>query len=136
MKEENKAGFAFWLEKGNPFSDRRSHGLIVSDNDFRHATNLAEESNESRMEYEQSKVGAGTHGTLTNGAMEQHPSSLNDEPNEDEDEDLLADFIDEDSQLPSRVSRGSKSGKSKDHRFHDIADENLILTGSAVGILR
>ena len=136
-KEESKAGFAFWLEKGNPFSERKSHGLILANTDFKHATKTMGESHISSTDNEQFKVSdAASCGTMTNGALEHHDSNLNDELNEDEDEDLLADFIDEDSQLPSRVYRGSNNGSSKDKRAQVITDEDLTLTGSAVGILR
>ncbi|KAE9620591.1 hypothetical protein Lal_00019965 [Lupinus albus] len=52
---------------------------------------------------------------------------------EDENEDLLADFIDEDSQLPSRISKPSHS-RSNSSRGND--EESTIQTGSSLCLLR
>ncbi|KZV47188.1 coiled-coil domain-containing protein 132 [Dorcoceras hygrometricum] len=52
---------------------------------------------------------------------------------EDENDDLHADFIDEDSQLPSRISRPNRSR----HQLSDGNDENSIAqTGSSLTLLR
>ncbi|XP_065865505.1 uncharacterized protein [Euphorbia lathyris] len=52
---------------------------------------------------------------------------------EDEDEDLLADFIDEDSQLPSRIS---KSNLSRSNYVHWKNDDIVAQTGSSICLLR
>lgn len=108
-KEEKQAGFSFWLDRGNPFSEKKNHGFpFASEN------------------------------TMERSEVEQHAGQTDDQEDE-ENEDLLADFIDEDSQLPSRVYNASKSaGVSpfKNGQAQVMDDENLILTGSSVGILR
>ncbi|MCO5614288.1 hypothetical protein L7F22_068566 [Adiantum nelumboides] len=110
---EDHAGFAVWLDRGNLFADKKSQGLGLFGN----------------------QGGAVDRGSLSNGTVEQHAEN-NGEVDDDENEDLLADFIDEDSQLPSRVYKSFKQISSRDGQPNIVDDENLILTGSAVGILR
>lgn len=128
-KEENQAGFAFWLERGNPFSDKKSQGFPMANNNIKQASKAMGQSY-GNIEDKEQFPGAGAQGTMVNGAVEQLPGQSG-EVEEDENEDLLADFIDEDSQLPSRVYKSFKNGQA-----HVVDEENLILTGSAVGILR
>lgn len=52
---------------------------------------------------------------------------------EEEDEDLLADFIDEDSQLPSRISK-PKLAKNSATNWHD--EEVSSQTGSSICLLK
>ncbi|KAH7405246.1 hypothetical protein KP509_15G062300 [Ceratopteris richardii] len=111
--KDGSSGFSVWLERGNPFTDKRIQGLPL-------------------IGHQGSAVDGST---MSNGAVEQHPCH-DEEPDDDENEDLLADFIDEDSQLPSRVYKSFKQSGSRDGLPHLVDEENLILTGSAVGILR
>eukprot|EP00250_Pteridium_aquilinum_P017784 c23783_g2_i2 orf=401-3664(+) len=126
--KENQAGFAVWLERGNPFGDKKGQGFPSASNDGNQASKGLRQS-------EDQFAGAVDCGTKSNGMVEHH-GHHSDEAEEDENEDLLADFIDEDSQLPSRVLKSFKQSSSKVGQAHIVDDENLILTGSAVGILR
>lgn len=116
--KENQAGFAVWLERGNPFGDKKNQGFPFASNDGNQASKYMREQVAGAVETSTMSNGAGAHDS--------------DEVEEDENEDLLADFIDEDSQLPSRVYKSFKHSC----QVHIADDENLILTGSAVGILR
>lgn len=116
--KENQAGFSVWLERGNPFGDKKNQGFPLASND----------GNQAAKYMQHQLAGAVDTSTMSNGADVHH----SDEVEEDENEDLLADFIDEDSQLPSRVYKSFKHSC----QAHIADDENLILTGSAVGILR
>lgn len=120
-----KGGFSDWIRTGNPFSLKITHtstegcspsqlnGAIASDyggntNDYLHGDKATpRKSDADRM----------------NGT-----SVL-----EDENEDLLADFIDEDSQLPSRIS---KPNNSRNHSSRWNGDEITAQTGSSLCLLR
>ncbi|BFI25231.1 syndetin [Marchantia polymorpha subsp. ruderalis] len=117
----SRAGFEDWLEKGNPFSDRKSQKVIVL------------------------TAGEGkTPGKLENGNTSSQLESVNSnggskkgsgEDEEDENEDLLADFIDEDSQLPGRRLSEQRRRPTKNAQLQDN-EGTLILTSSAVSLLR
>ncbi|XP_068645855.1 uncharacterized protein [Aristolochia californica] len=122
-----KNGFAQWLKLGNPFS-----------------SNLTYASNESP-----------DHPLLINGTMgscvidgKQTDVPLNNchsiktvvgshmngnSPVDDENEDLHADFIDEDSQLPSRISRPQNA---RNQSIHSNNADITAYTGSSLCLLR
>lgn len=116
---ENQAGFAVWLERGNPFGDKK---MPFTNND----------ANQASKHMQQKLAGVVETPSMSNGSAMGQDSHHSDEVEEDENEDLLADFIDEDSQLPSRVYKGFKHSS----QAHIVDDESILLTGSAVGILR
>ncbi|XP_027908822.1 syndetin isoform X2 [Vigna unguiculata] len=100
-----KNGFSHWIKSGNPFLQKLPpNGLVHGEFDDR--TPRKNDSNH------------------INGA-----SSVS----EDENEDLLADFIDEDSQLPSR---SSKPFHSRTLSSHGNDDENTTQTGSSLCLLK
>lgn len=100
----SQAGFSTWLSGGNPFVERHTM----------HSTGPA-----------------GEHGNMK-GTVNGSPELGVHEDGDDEDEDLLADFIDEDSQLPRRLSADAKVA---DRQGKGPLD-SYTLTGSAVSILR
>ncbi|KAJ7561332.1 hypothetical protein O6H91_03G024200 [Diphasiastrum complanatum] len=135
-KGMQQTGFLQWLERGNPFSERRTHnsaskaGVEKSLDDKLeratwdaqpvpelHGSNLVKENNSS--------------GTLSNENSR--------DPEEDENEDLLADFIDEDSQQPSRLYSSVRSELSASGSINKQLsgyDDLLTLTGSSIAVLR
>ena len=112
-----RAGFAEWIQKGNPFSEK---GLQSS------SSKSAERSSVKANGVDNLVVAA-------NGAVKAE------EDEDDENEDLLADFIDEDSQLPGRLyHKFHKSTSTRDMKDSQAAgdDQTLVLTNSSVSILR
>ncbi|KAL2652577.1 hypothetical protein R1flu_020705 [Riccia fluitans] len=116
-----RASFDDWLEKGNPFSERKSQKLLPSKAGEDKAVSMLENGN--------------TGGKVESASRNGDSTSGNGEDEEDENEDLLADFIDEDSQLPGR--RVSEQ-RRKYPKLDGLLDEEatLILTSSAVSLLR
>lgn len=113
----SRAGFADWIQKGNPFSEKGLQGS---------SSKLAERSS-VKVNGVDNPVVAG------NGAVNAE------EDEDDENEDLLADFIDEDSQLPGRLyHKFRKSTSTRDMKDSQAAgdDQTLVLTNSSVSILR
>ncbi|XP_048324974.1 uncharacterized protein LOC107410549 isoform X2 [Ziziphus jujuba] len=121
-----KSGFANWLKNGNPFSVKllptskegqsptHLNGAIHGEFDGSFADNLCGD----KVSPKKSDV---SHLNGTNSVLEE------------ENEDLLADFIDEDSQLPSRISK-PKLGRSHSANLDD--EENTAQTGSSICLLR
>ncbi|XP_050238888.1 uncharacterized protein LOC126688282 isoform X2 [Mercurialis annua] len=115
-----KSGFTSWLQNGNPFS-------------------LKVTSKEAHCSSPHSIFISGEYDGHTNdGDMVSHKSRdvihMNGSPvSEEENEDLLADFIDEDSQLPSRISKPNNS-RINSARWKN--DEITAQTGSSVCLLR
>ncbi|KAK4440669.1 Syndetin [Sesamum alatum] len=119
-----RGGFSYWLENGNPFQLKL---------------------NGSSEEYPDSfpPNGLATQGAGNTDKTTQHTkSSLNSGDvnhvngttlSEDENEDLHADFIDEDSQLPSRISRPSHL---RHHSSHGNNEDMTAQTGSSLSLLR
>ncbi|KAI4334310.1 hypothetical protein L6164_019021 [Bauhinia variegata] len=117
-----KSGFSQWLRSGNPFlqkisTSKEGHGNGSSyggdfdgssSNDF-HGDKVTPRKKDSNQ---------------MNGAYS---------VSEDENEDLLADFIDEDSQLPSR---SSTPHHSRNNSAHSNDEENTAQTGSSLCLLR
>ncbi|KAI3823280.1 hypothetical protein L1987_04713 [Smallanthus sonchifolius] len=108
-------GFSHWVNSGNPFCPK------IASKEFDDPSTY-DETNEN-----------------FNKASQKNNSSLNNDENpshvdpEDENEDLLADFIDEDSQLPSRISRPSHS---RNHSSPWSIEEMEAHTGSSICALR
>ncbi|XP_023519396.1 syndetin-like isoform X2 [Cucurbita pepo subsp. pepo] len=114
----DRSGFLRWLKNGNPFLLKQMHtckeGIPNGELDGSAGEGF-DRSNSSPMKYTDK---------LSNGA--------NTVP-EDESEDLLADFIDEDSQLPSRIL---KPRLSLNHSSNHNNDEITAQTGSSLCLLR
>lgn len=118
-KSSKRNGFSSWLKGGNPFLPKL---------------------NGSSREYLES--------CLPNGSAMQESGNSNEDSlrnsdvihvngntnlSEDENEDLHADFIDEDSQLPSRIS---KPGHSRSRSSHWSNEQIKEQTGSSLSLLR
>lgn len=100
-----KNGFASWLNVENPFSFKLQNGSA--------------ESPRSNMLFDSSA--GNRHGSGNNSSFDE------------ENEDLLADFIDEDSQLPSRIPKPKiVKGNSSNWKDGDISSQ----TGSSLSLLR
>ncbi|KAL6204913.1 hypothetical protein ACLB2K_022180 [Fragaria x ananassa] len=115
-----KSGFSIWLKNGNPFVLKLPHsskeglkGNGTASGEF--DGNLSESDKVSPRK---------SDANHSNGA-----NSVS----EDENEDLLADFIDEDSQLPSRIS---KPKNPRNRSSHFGAGELIAQTGSSICLLR
>ncbi|KAF3321188.1 coiled-coil domain-containing protein 132 [Carex littledalei] len=114
----HKNGFANWLRIENPFSVRLEHG-----------------SRESSPRYN-SNGGVVELWQGDKASLSSSPKSLENGSGsvlEDENEDLLADFIDEDSQLPSRISN-SRIRRGSSAQWID--EEISAQTGSSLCLLR
>ncbi|CAM6082152.1 unnamed protein product [Calypogeia fissa] len=112
-KRENpssRASFDNWVRRGNPFIDRKVGNIVSGTAD------------------ENGKVKSG-EGSYQQG----HPQDVRAGDEEGEDEDLLADFIDEDSQLPGRLEIEHMQNSAKVSQSYE---SSLILTTSAVNLLR
>ncbi|OMO90341.1 hypothetical protein COLO4_19229 [Corchorus olitorius] len=115
-------GFSPWLRNGNPFllkvsSSPRAHNFSPTNG----ATSVEYEGNVDNLHCDVSPRNGGVNHMNGSNAIEE------------ENEDLLADFIDEDSQLPSRIS---KSSLSKNYSSHYSNDEFTAQTGSSLSLLR
>ncbi|KAK8550819.1 hypothetical protein V6N13_119322 [Hibiscus sabdariffa] len=119
-----KFGFSPWLRNGNPF--------------------LLKVSCSYKETHNSSLLNGATSGAFDGSADNIHGdvSPHNDDENhiigsnsisEEENEDLLADFIDEDSQLPSRIS---KPILSRGYSFHCSNDDFTSQTESSLCVLR
>ncbi|CAN6460698.1 unnamed protein product [Victoria cruziana] len=108
-----KSGFSHWFKMGNPFD------LKVDDIS-------------SPRSYDKNSISL-QNGRVALASSQRNEEDVNGPSTEDENEDLLADFIDEDSQLPSRISRPSYAKKLG---ANWEANENGILTGSSLSLLR
>ncbi|XP_017227755.1 uncharacterized protein LOC108192412 isoform X2 [Daucus carota subsp. sativus] len=118
-----KSGFSDWLEKGNPFSMKlatKEPSDSLSQNGL-----LSPSESEGKNLLLSSKTSPKNRGsTHINGYIELL---------EDENEDLLADFIDEDSQLPSRISI---TKHTRNRSSHSYDTEAIAHTGSSLCLLR
>lgn len=120
-----KSGFSHWIKNGNPFLQKLStpkegHGYSQPN-----GSTYGEFDGGSTNNFHDDKVSPRKNdSSQLNGA-----NSVS----EDENEDLLADFIDEDSQLPSR---SSKPNLSRFHSSHGNDEESTTQTGSSLCLLR
>lgn len=115
------SGFSHWLKSGNPFSQKLiyiSKGL-----------NSPQLNGAIDGEYDDYFRG---DKVTPKSSDKSHMNGTNSVP-EEENEDLLADFIDEDSQLPSRIS---KPNLWRNHSSHWNDDEITSQTGSSLCLLR
>ncbi|XP_052489354.1 uncharacterized protein LOC105761952 isoform X1 [Gossypium raimondii] len=120
-----KSGFSSWVRNGNPF-------LLKLSGSAKEANDCSPLSGATSGEYE-----GNVHNLLVdivsscNGDVN-HINGSN-SISEEENEDLLADFIDEDSQLPSRISQPNFP---RSRSLHFSNDEFTAQTGSSVCLLR
>lgn len=113
-----RSGFSEWLRNGNPFLQKLRSGSKEGSESLSNGSEMAAETGNlrgSQMECD----GDDKNGTAS--------------VSEDENEDLLADFIDEDSQLPSRISK-PKHSRERSPNFNDA--EMRAQTGSSITLLR
>ncbi|KAL6641424.1 hypothetical protein ACP70R_019605 [Stipagrostis hirtigluma subsp. patula] len=102
---KQKDGFASWLKVENPFSSKLENGSVES----------------PRSDMPLHASAGNSHGNGNNSSFDE------------ENEDLLADFIDEDSQLPSRILKPKiVKGNSSHWKDGDISSQ----TGSSLSLLR
>ncbi|KAB1224098.1 hypothetical protein CJ030_MR2G021730 [Morella rubra] len=122
----SNSGFLHWLRSGNPFLPKVTYTSKESHTSFPLNGAICGEFDGTMSEsYHGDKFSPrNSDANHTNGSN----SIL-----EEENEDLLADFIDEDSQLPSRIS---KPNVSRSNSSHWKDDEITAQTGSSVCLLR
>lgn len=118
----DRSSFLQWLKSGNPFLHKLMHTCKEGTPNGTHYGELDGSVGESFLRSNSSPTKYTDN--LANGANT---------VSEDEDEDLLADFIDEDSQLPSRISKPKLSRK---HSSNHNNDEITAHTGSSLCLLR
>ncbi|KAJ8512216.1 hypothetical protein OPV22_002650 [Ensete ventricosum] len=123
---KQKNGFAYWLQMENPFSSKLAFGSKESPKSHLPPNgSMTSSSGDGRVVLHNDQLSSKGH-------LDDHINGSN-SVMEDENEDLLADFIDEDSQLPSRISkptlvRTKSSGWS--------SEEISAQTGSSLCLLR
>ncbi|KAI3706440.1 hypothetical protein L6452_24184 [Arctium lappa] len=118
-----QSGFSHWISSGNPF-DPKVAFKEFDDLSPRAASAVSEETKENFNE--------ASH--KNNSSLNSHANHSNGHADlEDENEDLHADFIDEDSQLPSRIS---KPNRSRNHSSPWSYEEMEAHTGSSICVLR
>ncbi|XP_059627026.1 uncharacterized protein LOC132269801 isoform X2 [Cornus florida] len=121
-----KSGFSHWLSNGNPFSQRLSCASKEYHDSF--LQNGSATSGEADVKTDDShKDKLSPRNSVENNV------NGNNSVSEDENEDLHADFIDEDSQLPSRISRPNHL---KNYSSHCNDEETIAQTGSSLCLLR
>ncbi|XP_030468838.2 uncharacterized protein LOC115687421 [Syzygium oleosum] len=118
-----KSMFSHWLQSGNPFLQKLTCGSkeLQSASGTNGAVS-SEYDGQVNDCYDDKLSSRSTGANHVNG----HSAS------EEENEDLLADFIDEDSQLPSRISK--PSALKRHSQSND--EENTAQTGSSLCLLR
>lgn len=117
-------GFAQWLELENPFSSKLASGSKESPKAHLLFNGSIADGHAVVILHDNGMSAKGHSGNHINGGS----SVL-----EDENEDLLADFIDEDSQLPSRISKPIPARKNSAN-WND--EEFSAQTGSSICLLR
>ncbi|KAK3043631.1 hypothetical protein RJ639_001693 [Escallonia herrerae] len=121
-----KIGFSHWIKNGNPFLLRLSCTSKDYHDSIHNGSAVSEEcdgkisKNPGNNQYSPQKSDSN------------HVNGIN-SLSEDENEDLHADFIDEDSQLPSRISKPKHSPAPSSH-WND--EEMRAQTGSSLCLLR
>lgn len=120
-----KSGFSHWIKNGNPFLPRLSTSKEGHGTPQPNGSSYGEFDGGSANNYYGDRVSPSRNdSSQLNGA-----NSVS----EDENEDLLADFIDEDSQLPSR---SSKPHLSRFHSSQGNDEDSTTQTGSSLCLLR
>ncbi|XP_057519242.1 uncharacterized protein LOC130799945 isoform X2 [Amaranthus tricolor] len=121
-----KSGFSRWLKTGNPFTMKvSSPASCHTSSPFVDGTSGSFDLDGPSKKFDIEKQ----HPAENNRSHANGETSVLD----DENEDLLADFIDEDSQLPSRISRPHLS---HNHSLPWRDDEDAAQTGSSICLLR
>lgn len=118
-----KGGFSYWLENGNPFLPKVNGNSEEHSNSF-HSNGLATQGAGYPDEIPQHTKSSSGSGDVNH---------VNGTVSEDENEDLHADFIDEDSQLPSRIA---KSGLSRHNSLRGSNENMTAQTASSLSLLR
>ncbi|XP_058199985.1 uncharacterized protein LOC131314987 isoform X1 [Rhododendron vialii] len=122
--DSKKSGFSYWLKSGNPFLVKLS--AKEHNDSFSPKGPVSGEPNGIHNE----NLHTYTFPPKNNDAIHGNGTTT---VSEDENEDLHADFIDEDSQLPSRIS---KSNHSRNYSAHSNGEEGIAQTGSSLCLLR
>lgn len=122
--DSKKSGFSYWLKSGNPFLVKLS--AKEHNDSFSPKGSVSGEPNGIHNE----NLHTYTFPSKNNDAIHGNGTTT---VSEDENEDLHADFIDEDSQLPSRIS---KSNHSRNYSAHSNGEEGIPQTGSSLCLLR
>ncbi|OVA19468.1 Protein of unknown function DUF2451 [Macleaya cordata] len=122
-----KNGFAQWLKTGNPFLLKLSYDSkeCLNSLPFNEAT-VSGEHDEKLTDILQNDKYSPRKSDANN-------KNYNNSVSEDENEDLHADFIDEDSQLPSRISKPSHL---RNHSSNWNDEDITAQTGSSLCLLR
>ncbi|KAJ8568426.1 hypothetical protein K7X08_027959 [Anisodus acutangulus] len=117
-------GFSSWLKGGNPFLPKlNGSSKEYSDSCLLNGSAMQESGSSNEDSLDKS--------SLRNSDVNHVNGTTN--LSEDENEDLHADFIDEDSQLPSRIS---KPGHSRSRSSHWNNEQIKEQTGSSLSLLR
>ncbi|KAM1309939.1 hypothetical protein ACFX13_006718 [Malus domestica] len=116
-----KSGFSNWLRNGNPFLLKLAH---TSKEGLKWNSTTGESDGNFSERLGDKVSPQNSDSSHSNGANF---------VSEEENEDLLADFIDEDSQLPSRIS---KPRLSRNQSLHYNDGEIVAQTGSSICLLR
>lgn len=124
--DSKKNGFSQWLKSGNPFLLK----LMYTSKECSNSPTL-NGAVSGRPDRKINEILLSDKSSPRNGDAD-HMNGAN-SVSEDENEDLLADFIDEDSQLPSRIS---KPNLPRNHSSHWNAEEVTAQTGSSLCVLR
>ncbi|CAH8263181.1 unnamed protein product [Arabidopsis lyrata] len=120
----NRSGFSYWLKGGNPFSAKLTH--------YREDQDYSLVNGDISGDYEGNDS---IHDDVVNSKIREKKRTNGGSPvSEDEKEDLLADFIDEDSQLPRRSFTRSHSRTSSS--YLSTNDDLTAQTGSSLCLLR
>lgn len=120
----NRSGFSYWLKSGNPFSAKLTH--------YREDQDYSSVNGDVSGDYEGNDS---IHDDGVNPKIRDQKRINGGSPvSEDENEDLLADFIDEDSQLPRRSFTRSQSRTSSSN--FSTNDDLTAQTGSSLCLLR
>ncbi|EFH54914.1 hypothetical protein ARALYDRAFT_343860 [Arabidopsis lyrata subsp. lyrata] len=119
----NRSGFSYWLKGGNPFSAKLTH--------YREDQDYSLVNGDISGDYEGNDS---IHDDVVNSKIREKKRTNGGSPvSEDEKEDLLADFIDEDSQLPRRSFTRSHSRTSSS--YLSTNDDLTAQTGSSLCLL-
>ncbi|CAH2060402.1 unnamed protein product [Thlaspi arvense] len=120
----NRSGFSYWLKSGNPFSAKLTY--YREDQDYSSVNGAAS------IDFEGSDS---SHDDVVNPNIRDHKRINGGSPvSGDENEDLHADYIDEDSQLPRRSFTRSISRSTSSHLSTN--DDLTAQTGSSLCLLR
>ncbi|KAI3748213.1 hypothetical protein L6452_11156 [Arctium lappa] len=118
-----QSGFSHWIRSGNPFCSR--YDTKCDGSPLHGVSAVCEEPN--------GKINGASHTNDSSHSSDANHSNGHADASEDENEDLLADFIDEDSQLPSRIY---KPKHSSNHSLPWSSEDMRAHTGSSICVLR